>query len=377
MLHCLDNSKQTNSEGGVLWSRSDVLSGPRERILFRKQQLKHRSAHSSKQNEVDIGERSSYRQLHSARKSLPLVDSESILDIPKRSHSAPYTNRDTYVDIWELVGLGQTMLAFDNTEKLLNRHSKRRSKIMGQTKQSSEAQEVIYELRPDSTVSNTNYLQDHNLQQIDEDRIEAIQCDRKHNQNDDNTSLQCKFDINTALEKTIVEDCTPQGYNDRPNSDQMEKVNVQEQNGIKTKRRKKQRKYDVKLRNNHTNNGKRTRNSSRISTKKASQHRAPRIDIHTHKCPQTKITEENEFIGNKFKKNPADKEISALPFVKPERLVREKSFQLTYPGYDVRFKEPILTREPTITAIDKQTQKEIRDSSVEKCRMWLKGWEIN
>ncbi|XP_033127702.1 uncharacterized protein LOC117125341 [Anneissia japonica] len=363
MVDCPDNGKQTSD---ALWSRTDVLSEARERILL-KRQLRHRTARLNKRCEVDTDDCPRYRKSNSARQSFPQADSELLQElIPPRSYSAPYSY-NLYDDIWKIIGLGPPRPAFSNmTREFLDKQSKHRSSIKEEAKHSSEAQEVIHQLRPDAT-SISDILQ----RAAPLESINGLQHETLHTDNEqlENTS-ECKYDTKEVqkIEK----------YSTQDNTIELELTNAmdaQEHNRIKTKRRKKKRRFDWKSRTNYSNEVKKTRNSLKSTTKNLNHRSNPR----EQKCPQTTITEQNMYLGNNFKDKQMtlDKCTSTLPLITPERLIREKSFQMTYPGYDVRFKEPILTREPTNPGVDKQIQKDIRDSSIEKCRMWLKNWAIN
>ena len=61
-------------------------------------------------------------------------------------------------------------------------------------------------------------------------------------------------------------------------------------------------------------------------------------------------------------------------------LTRDKSFEITFPGYDTRFldlPEPTWVDDPVnIRDIDRQIESTIQASSVEKCRRWLNKWVL-
>ncbi|XP_022102369.1 uncharacterized protein LOC110985567 isoform X2 [Acanthaster planci] len=62
------------------------------------------------------------------------------------------------------------------------------------------------------------------------------------------------------------------------------------------------------------------------------------------------------------------------------QLAREKSFEITFPGYDTRFVDlpdrNALYQESDMSDIDRQIESQIHASSIEKCRRWLNKWVL-
>ncbi|XP_071803346.1 uncharacterized protein [Asterias amurensis] len=78
----------------------------------------------------------------------------------------------------------------------------------------------------------------------------------------------------------------------------------------------------------------------------------------------------------------ADEHLDTNMFPDSLELAREKSFEITFPGYDTRFVdllEPVGNdeyRNLHLSDIDKKIDTRIHASSVEKCRRWLNKWVL-
>lgn len=51
------------------------------------------------------------------------------------------------------------------------------------------------------------------------------------------------------------------------------------------------------------------------------------------------------------------------------KVVRERSFDMTFPGYDARYEQPIEV--PQLDDVDKEIEDEFKKKSVDKCRRWM------
>ncbi|XP_070566783.1 uncharacterized protein [Ptychodera flava] len=94
-----------------------------------------------------------------------------------------------------------------------------------------------------------------------------------------------------------------------------------------------------------------------------SYRKTPPIPLHVLK--KIKQVEENE----------AEQNSPPPPPPKPTpRLYKERSFQVTGPGYDIRYHQPLYYNyHPELNPLEKKLQTE----SVEKCRAWLDKWVIS